>query len=96
MKSVRSILKTLGIEKVDESQSESNTSSGNENRRKRLKTDSITDVIKLFNACSDSSSDDDEVKYTDEVDCYLKAKISYPNDQSLLKWWFDNASVYPQ
>jgi len=89
-------LKTLGIEKqVNESATQTATSSTTKNQRKGIKIDSIQDVIKSYNGSSqESSSDDDEHEDVDEVAQYIKDKISYPKGESLLQWWYNHSFIY--
>ncbi|CAF5169092.1 unnamed protein product, partial [Rotaria sp. Silwood1] len=58
------------------------------------KTDTVHDILKSFNGSVDSSSDDDDNTPADEVDDYIKAKISYPKGESLLQWWQKHSIIY--
>ena len=90
---MRLILSTLGIEKeVNVDIAQSSTDCAARKSRKRIKIDSIDDVIKSFNGSMGTSSDDDEPE--DEVAEYIKAKISFPKGESLLRWWYNHSLVY--
>jgi len=86
-------LKTVGLEKeMDEDTT--HTSNIAKNHRKRIKIDSIDDVLKSFNGSLDSSSDNEEMEPVDEVAQYMEAKISYPKGESLLRWWYNHSFMY--
>ncbi|CAF3591535.1 unnamed protein product [Rotaria sp. Silwood1] len=95
IKNVRALLKTLGIDQqVDEETSQTCTNNNASKHRKRIKTDTVHDILKSFNGSVDSSSDDDDNRPADEVDDYIKAKISYPKGESLLQWWQKHSIIY--
>ncbi|CAF2999603.1 unnamed protein product [Rotaria sp. Silwood2] len=85
IKSVRNLLKTLGIENHDSMEEPVIYIS-----KKRIKCDAVHDVLKSFNGSLETSSDDDN-EPIDEVNDYIKTKISYPKGQSLLQWWQNNS-----
>ncbi|CAF1262048.1 unnamed protein product [Rotaria sp. Silwood1] len=88
IKNIRILLKTLGIDQqVDEETTETGTNNNSLTHQKRIKIDTVHDVLKSFNAFVDSSSDDDDKRPMDKVDDYIKAKISYPKGESLLQRW---------
>ena len=58
-----------------------------EEAQKRIKIDTVYDVLKSFNGYVNSSSSDDENEPVDQVIEYIKTKISYPKGESLLGWW---------
>ncbi|CAF1458736.1 unnamed protein product [Rotaria sordida] len=95
IKKVRTLLKTLGIGKqVDEEILHEHTNNSSTKNKKRIKIDTVHDVLKSFNGSISSSSDDDDNESQDEVAHYIKAKISYPKGESLLRWWQNHSIIY--
>ncbi|CAF1013857.1 unnamed protein product [Rotaria sp. Silwood1] len=95
IKNIRILLKALAIDQqVDEETTETGTNNNSSTHQKRIKIDTVHDVLKSFNAFVDSSSDDDDKRPMDKVDDYIKAKISYPKGESLLQRWQKHSIIY--
>ncbi|CAF3421242.1 unnamed protein product [Rotaria socialis] len=92
----RKILRTLGIQEEDYSSSATKMNDALNNSRKKKKNDFIlqNDVMQEFagDVEEDQDSDDD----SNEIDRYIKTKLSFSKDETLLGWWNKHSLIFPQ
>lgn len=98
LKSVRSMMKTLGIDQeiTELTSATTSASSSTEKKNKQSRTEelSINDVVRSFGGKAEGSSDDEDFDPLDEIHDYMKKKIVFPKNGDILKWWQDHSIIY--
>ncbi|CAF3949970.1 unnamed protein product [Rotaria sp. Silwood2] len=91
----RKILRTLGIQEEDSSSATKMNDALNNSRKKKKNYFIVqNDVMQEFagDVEQDQDSDDD----SDEIDRYIKTKLSFSKDETLLGWWNKHSLIFPQ
>ncbi|CAF1494105.1 unnamed protein product [Adineta ricciae] len=90
---MRKIMVTLGIREEHSSLSYKTNSRIDNKRSKKTKNNIMeNDVMVEFAGDIEEDSDDE----SDELERYLKTKISFTNNDTLLKWWNKHSLIFPQ
>ena len=89
------MLKTVGIVQGQQlTTTAMNNTTGTKATKKKRQGISQTDVLMEF-ANEDEPGSDEENDY-DEVDHYVKEKLSFVNEESVFEWWKKWSLNYPQ
>ena len=91
----REMLKTVGIAQQKQ-QSSSVVLNKTAGTRKKKKNHEISQDDILMEFANEDQNDSDEEDDNDEVDEYVKVKLSFSKEQSVLEWWSKCSLNYPQ
>ncbi|CAF1152767.1 unnamed protein product [Adineta steineri] len=91
---IRKIIVTLGIREENSSLSSKTNSKTTNKRLKKKKNNFIkeNDVMVEFAGDPEDDSDDD----SDELERYLKTKLSFTKDDTIIQWWNKHSLLFPE